>query len=115
MRYQVAEKSKSDLRKQLQDAVINTGGIIVTTKKPDRTSRGLRDMLFDELDELRTGDGNPQKALAVASVAKQIVSTVRVEMEYYRLSQSEGGQKSQELGELRLGSANDALGRATER
>lgn len=86
-----------------------------TAKKPDRTSRGLRDMLFDELDELRTGDGNPQKALAVANIAKQIMSTVRVEMEYYRLSQKEPDEKPPELGELKLGSVSDAPAIATGR
>lgn len=112
----MSEKSKAELRRELQAAVVNTGGKIVSeTKKPDRTSRGLRDMLFDELDELRSGDGNPQKALAVANIAKQIMSTVRVEMEYYRLSQKEPEDKPPELGDLKLGSVSGAAALATER
>lgn len=52
-----------------------------------RTAQGLRDILFDEIEELQSGRGDPQKALAVAGLAKQIVNTVKVEMEFTRQQQ----------------------------
>jgi hypothetical protein len=46
-----------------------------------RTSAGLRDALFDELDNLRVGVSNPAKANAVAKVADQIIATVKMELD----------------------------------
>lgn len=47
-----------------------------------RTSSGLRDALFDELDNLRNGNSNPHQARAVASIASQVISSVRMEINY---------------------------------
>jgi hypothetical protein len=49
-----------------------------------RTSQGLRDALFDELDSLRGGKSNPQKASAVAKISMQIVNTVRLEIDHHK-------------------------------
>lgn len=49
-----------------------------------RTSAGLRDALFDELDALREGKTNPQRAHAMAKLAVQIIGTVRMEIEFQR-------------------------------
>ncbi len=46
-----------------------------------RTSAGLRDALFDELDGLRAGTTNPAKANAVAKLADQVVATVKMELD----------------------------------
>lgn len=46
-----------------------------------RTSAGLRDAIFDELDAIRTGNSNPTRANAVAKLAGSIVETVRMEVE----------------------------------
>lgn len=46
-----------------------------------RTSAGLRDALFDELDNLRSGESNPAKANAVAKLADQVVATVKMELD----------------------------------
>ena len=46
-----------------------------------RTSAGLRDALFDELDGLRAGRTNAAKANATSKLADQIVNTVRMEMD----------------------------------
>lgn len=46
-----------------------------------RTSQGLRDVLFDEISALRGPEADPRRAMAVASLAKQIVNTVRVELD----------------------------------
>jgi hypothetical protein len=47
-----------------------------------RTSIGLRNALFDEIDALRRGDGNPERAIAVSKLASTIIDTVRVEIQY---------------------------------
>lgn len=60
--------------------------------KPTRTSQGLRDILFDEIEELRSGNGDPWRALAVSQLAKQIVSTVRAEMNF--MKQVHGGKET---------------------
>lgn len=57
-----------------------------------RTSEGLRDVLFDELDSIRNGKSSPQKATAVAKLAGEICATVRMEMDYYRMIGSKTGK-----------------------
>jgi len=49
-----------------------------------RTSAGLRDALFDELDGLRNGESNPAKANAVAKLAGQVIDTVKMELDVQR-------------------------------
>lgn len=46
-----------------------------------RTSAGLRDAIFDEIDSIRNGTSNPTRANAVAKLATGIVETVRMELE----------------------------------
>lgn len=46
-----------------------------------RTSAGLRDAIFDEIDAVRAGYSNPTRANAVAKLATGIVETVRMEIE----------------------------------
>lgn len=46
-----------------------------------RTSAGLRDALFDELDALRAGSSNPAKANAVAKLSDQVIATVKMELD----------------------------------
>ena len=68
-------------------------------KKLPRTSHGLRDVLFDEIEQLRSGDGDPTRAMAVANLSKQIINIARVEMLYHSLA-----RQSLELGQpMRLG------------
>jgi hypothetical protein len=57
-----------------------------TTKfKPTvRTSRGLRDTLFDELDLLRCGKSEPMRASAVAKLVVQIINTAMIEVHLRR-------------------------------
>lgn len=70
-----------------------------------RTTQGLRDILFDEIDELRTGDGDPTKSLAVANLAKQIINTAKVELDFHRVIQmAESEGKPVQMGSLKLGS-----------
>lgn len=73
--------------------------------KPNRTTQGLRDILFEEIEELRSGDGDPQKSLAVANLAKQIINTAKVELDFVRVIQSqEANGTPVKLGQMVLGS-----------
>jgi hypothetical protein len=72
-----------------------------------RTTQGLRDRLFDLLDDLKEGDATPQEAQATARVVQQIHNTARLEMEAARFvsaSQTVNGKKDGvlELEPLRL-------------
>lgn len=49
-----------------------------------RTSAGLRDAMFDELDAIRNGKSNPTRANAIAKLAASVVDTVRMEVEVSR-------------------------------
>ena len=46
----------------------------------DRTSNGLRNALFDELDSIRAGNSDPKRANAVARISSEIVRTVDMEL-----------------------------------
>ncbi len=73
-----------------------------------RTSAGLREAIFDEIDAIRNGTGNPTRANAVAKLATGIVETIRMEIEVQRHLQRMDGKKApgNALGEpLTLGSA----------
>jgi len=73
----------------------------------DRTSAGLRDILFDEIDALRKPKGNPQRALAVSALAKQIINTAEMEIRFQTLVGSvKNGTAETKLGTLPLGSSN---------
>lgn len=73
--------------------------------KTERNSAGLRDILFDEIDALRKPKGNPQRALAVSSLARQIIGTVEAEMKFRQMSSSMKDAALEEtLGTLKLGS-----------
>lgn len=60
---------------------------IKETKKVERTSAGLREALFDELDGLRSGETNATQANATAKIAGTIVDTVNMEMAALKLMQ----------------------------
>lgn len=49
-----------------------------------RTAAGLRDALFDEIDELRGENSDPERAKAVAKLAQQIINATRAEIEFHR-------------------------------
>jgi hypothetical protein len=95
------------MRRELTQAIVNTGGRPVNQPKAPRTSRtsqGLRDILFDEIDEMRSGEGDPTRALAIANIAKQILNTARVELDFHRVmkaAETEGEPIT--LGNLKLG------------
>lgn len=57
-----------------------------------RSSAGLRDAIFDEIDAIRNGSGNPTRANAVAKLAATVVETVRMELEVQRYAVSIQGK-----------------------
>ena len=69
--------------------------------KAVRTSVGIRDMLFDELDALRNGTSTPQRAHAIAKTAATILGSVKVELEYAKFLSDTG--KTTALPPLQLG------------
>lgn len=56
----------------------------MTKKETERTSRSLANMMFDELEALKSGTSTPQQARAKASIANTIISVSRLEMDYAR-------------------------------
>lgn len=84
-----------------------------STARP-RTSGGLRDLLFDEIASLQRGDTEPQRAMAVSNLAKQIINVAKAEVEFGRLAPDQKGAAC--LGSLQLGSNHvaDADEPATE-
>lgn len=80
-----------------------------STRKLKRTSQGLRDVLFDEIEELRNGNGDPTKSMAVANLAKQIINTAKVELDFHRqIAQHAEQGRPIKMGTLPLGSGNAA-------
>ena len=69
-----------------------------------RTSVGLRDSLFAELDALRAGQSNPQRASAAAKLAVQIINAARLEVEYQRHVNSKGPGQMVAAAPVLLGS-----------
>ena len=67
-----------------------------------RTSSGLRDAIFDEIDAIRDGTSNPTRANAVAKLATGIVETVRMELEVQRHLRQHAGDEPK-LPEANLG------------
>ena len=69
-----------------------------------RTSHGLRDALFDELDRLINGKSTPAQANAVARIADQIVATVQLEIEVKKIANRNPATSPQTPASLQLGS-----------
>ena len=69
-------------------------------KKIVRTSEGLRNALFDEMDNLRNGETDTKRASMVAKLANTIVSVAKVEMEHHRFEDmpAMGGKEVLRLG-----------------
>ena len=75
-------------------------------KPATRTTQGLRDILFDEIERMRSDKGDPQRAMAVANLSKQILNTAKVELEFHRtMAELESAGDPISLGTLALGSS----------
>lgn len=71
----------------------------------ERTTDGLRNALFEELDNLRAGKTTAQRASAVARLAAGIVSSTKLDLDYQRFAKSvetESGKKSASVPSLKL-------------
>ncbi|MGE0289493.1 MAG: hypothetical protein AB7I42_25895 [Bradyrhizobium sp.] len=49
-------------------------------KHYERSTKGLRDMLFDALEQVQAGTMKPSEAVQMASVVRQIVATADLEL-----------------------------------
>lgn len=75
-----------------------------------RTSGGLRDALFDEIDALRSGESNAARARSVAMMANSILQSVNAEIEYHRyVADATKAGTTAGLGSLDLSRPNIAL------
>lgn len=72
----------------------------------ERTSAGLRDILFDEIEAVRKPKGNPTRALAVSALARQIIGTVEAEIKFQTML-ANAKQGSTPLGQMILGSVSE--------
>lgn len=72
-----------------------------------RTTKGLRDALFDELDSLSSGKSTPHIASAKAKLAVQIINTTRLEIEFHKFIQEcpENANRIVDLKPIALGKA----------
>lgn len=60
-------------------------GVMNHLKPVQKSTEGLRDALFDELNSLRQGKSTPQKARAMSLLARDIIDSIRVQIQYARL------------------------------
>jgi len=80
-------------------------------KSTGRTSQGLRDLLFDEIQSLRDGTSDAQRARSVAALADSILKSVSVELDYQKYA---GDAKNAPLlGTLSLGGEAGATAMAS--
>lgn len=63
-----------------------------------KTIEGLREALFDEINLLRNGKGNLQRARAVAQLSAQTIDSIRVQIQYGRLMLANKDEKPIPLG-----------------
>lgn len=63
-----------------------------------KTIEGLREALFDEINSVRNGNGNLQRARAVAQLAAQAIDSIRVQIQYGRLLVAAKEEKPVNLG-----------------
>lgn len=72
--------------------------------KTSRSAAGLREVLFDQIDRLRSGEIEPDEAKATACLAKEIVNLTRLELEVHReLNKDHALLDDFTTGELYLG------------
>lgn len=71
---------------------------IVKTELPvTKSTEGLRDALFDEINLIRSGKSNPQRAKAVAQMAARIIDSIRVQIQYGKMLQEQAKSDKKEF------------------
>ena len=73
------------------------------TEVTEQSTVGLRETLFQELDELRAGRSNPQRASAAAKLAVQIINSAKMEIEFQRYVTANGGTEPVGCAPVSLG------------
>lgn len=68
-----------------------------------RSTKGIRDMLFDEIDSLRNGRTEYRRAVTLTRMCDTIIETAEFELQYAKFLTSAGKGDSQ-TPEIRLGS-----------
>jgi len=63
-----------------------------------KTIEGLRESLFDEINLLRSGKGNLQRARAISQLASQAIDSIRVQIQYGRMLMANKDDKPVQLG-----------------
>jgi hypothetical protein len=63
-----------------------------------KTIEGLRDALFDEINDIRAGRSSLQRARAVAQLASKAIDSIRVQIQYGRLISQANNEKPIPLG-----------------
>lgn len=53
--------------------------------KTDRTTAGLRDVLFQAIDDLRSGVIDDKKARSIAALSREIIASVEAQVAYEKL------------------------------
>ena len=72
-------------------------------KAVDRTSRGLAQAMFEELELLRSGESTPQQARAKSSIANTICTISRLEMDFARFVTSARADDNETMKALPMG------------
>jgi len=93
---QTAEYAAARERRELQ--LLQEKKVQASMNPARRTSVGLRNALFDEIDALRRGDGDPERAIALSKIAATIIDTVRVEIQYRKSGLLDGPENALKLG-----------------
>lgn len=67
-----------------------------------KTTEGLRDALFDEINLIREGKSNPQRAREIARMADKIIDSIKVQIQYGRLlNKADSTGKATYLGTIK--------------
>ena len=64
----------------------------------ERTTKGLAEALFDELERLESGEVTPQHARSFASIASQVCSVSKLEMDFARFVSDDRATTSNKVG-----------------
>lgn len=74
--------------------------------KTERTLLGLRDLIFDEIDALKSGTSTPQKLAAVARAGATILNSARIELEIQKHAIGMTGTKKDVRQVLQIGTGS---------
>lgn len=75
----------------------------IEIKEVAKTSRGLAQAMFEELEMLRSGESTPQQARAKASIANTICTISRLEMDFARFVSASRAEESDAMKALPMG------------